>query len=465
MQKMRLALLFLAFAVTALPAAAQELTAAEVRALAKEATIYGFPLVDNYRIQYSYFVDRSDPDFKAPWNKINSVARVFTPEDKAIQTPNSDTPYSQLGADLRAEPLVVTVPAVEKGRYYSLQFVDMYTYNFAYVGSRATGNEAGSFLLAGPRWDGKKPEGIKSVIRSETDFAFVLYRTQLFDPDDIENMKKVQAGYKVRTLSDFLGRQASAAPPAIDFMKPLSAEQERTSPAFFSLLNFIFQFCPAHPSERALRARFAKLGIGAGKPFDVEALSPEVRKALEQGMADGWKAFGDFKEKEIDTGKRPASEGFGTRAFLKNDYMARMSAAVLGIYGNSKEEALYPAYFVDSTKQKLDGKNRYILRFPPGRLPPVNAFWSLTVYQLPQSLLYANAINRYLINSAMLPGLKRDPDGGIKIYLQHDLPAKDLESNWLPVPEGPFWTTLRLYWPKPAALNGTWKEPPLQRAN
>ena len=182
-------------------------------------------------------------------------------------------------------------------------------------------------------------------------------------------------------------------------------------------------------------------------------------------MADGWKAFGDFKEKEIDTGKRPASEGFGTRAFLKNDYMARMSAAVLGIYGNSKEEALYPAYFVDSAKQKLDGKNRYILRFPPGRLPPVNAFWSLTVYQLPQSLLYANAINRYLINSAMLPGLKRDPDGGIKIYLQHDLPAKDLESNWLPVPEGPFWTTLRLYWPKPAALNGTWKEPPLQRAN
>lgn len=465
MQKMRLALLFLAFAVTALPAAAQELTAAEVRAIAKEATIYGFPLVDNYRIQYSYFVDRSDPDFKAPWNKINSVARVFTPEDKAIQTPNSDTPYSQLGADLRAEPLVITVPAVEKGRYYSLQFVDMYTYNFAYVGSRATGNEAGSFLLAGPRWDGKKPEGIKSVIRSETDFAFVLYRTQLFDPDDIENMKKVQAGYKVRTLSDFLGRQASAVPPAIDFMKPLSAEQERTSPAFFSLLNFIFQFCPAHPSERALRARFAKLGIGAGKPFDVEALSPEVRKALEQGMADGWKAFGDFKEKEIDTGKRPASEGFGTRAFLKNDYMARMSAAVLGIYGNSKEEALYPAYFVDSTKQKLDGKNRYILRFPPGRLPPVNAFWSLTVYQLPQSLLYANAINRYLINSAMLPGLKRDPDGGIKIYLQHDLPAKDLESNWLPVPEGPFWTTLRLYWPKPAALNGTWKEPPLQRAN
>lgn len=169
---------------------AQTVSPVEARAIAKEAVIYGFPLVDSYRIQYSYFVDRGSPEFKASWNTLVNNARVYTPDDKAIQTPNSDTPYSYVGADLRAEPLVFTVPAIEKGRYYSLQFIDMYTFNFAYVGSRATGNGAGSYLLAGPKWKGEKPKGIKSVIRSETEFAFVLYRTQLFNPGDIDNVKK-----------------------------------------------------------------------------------------------------------------------------------------------------------------------------------------------------------------------------------------------------------------------------------
>ena len=170
------------------------LAPAEARAIAKDAYIYGFPLVDSYRVQYSYFADRSNPEFKAPWNTIYNNARVYTPEDKAIQTPNSDTPYSYVGADLRAEPVVFTVPAVERGRYYSLQFIDMYTFNFAYVGSRATGNGAGSFLLAGSNWKGPTPPGIKKTLRSETELAFVLYRTQLFNPGDIENVKKIQAG-------------------------------------------------------------------------------------------------------------------------------------------------------------------------------------------------------------------------------------------------------------------------------
>jgi hypothetical protein len=192
-------------------------------------------------------------------------ARVYTPDDTAIQTPNSDTPYSYVGADLRAEPLVFFVPAVEKERYYSLQFIDLYTFNFAYVGSRATGNEAGSYMLAGPNWTGDKPAGIREIIRSETDIAFVLYRTQLFSPDDIENVKRVQAGYKVEPLSAFLGKPAPPPAPAIDWMKPLSPEQERTSLDFFKELNFLFQFAPVDPSEKEVRARFAELGIGAGK--------------------------------------------------------------------------------------------------------------------------------------------------------------------------------------------------------
>lgn len=445
------------------PGLAQALTANEARAIAKEATIYGFPMVDSYRIQHSYFVDRDGPEFKAPWNQLVNNARVYTPDDKAIQTPNSDTPYSYVGADLRAEPLVFTVPAVEKGRYYSLQFIDLYTFDFAYVGSRATGNGAGSYLLAGPKWKGEKPKGIKAVIRCETEFAFVLYRTQLFDPADIDKVKAVQAGYNGQPLSQFLGRPAPVAAPAVAFAKPLTLAQERNSLEAFGLINFLLQFCPTHPSERALMARFAKIGIGAGKSFDANAFSPEIRKALEGGMADAWKAFVEYKETQLDTGKRTSADGFGTRAFLKNDYMARLSAAVLGIYGNSKQEAIYPIYFVDSTAAKLGGSNRYVLRFPAGQLPPVNAFWSLTMYELPASLLYANPINRYLINAPMLPKLKRDADGGITIHVQNESPGPDRESNWLPAPRGPFFAVMRLYWPKPTALNGQWKAPPLAR--
>lgn len=437
----------------------------EARAIAKEATIYGFPLVDSYRVQYSYFVDRGGPEYKADWNTLFNNARVYTPDDKSIQTPNSDTPYSYVGVDLRAEPVVFTVPAVEKGRYYSLQFIDMYTFDFAYVGSRATGNGAGSYLLAGPKWKGRKPKGIKAIIPSETELAFVLYRTQLFNPADIENVKKIQAGYKVQTLSQFLGTPSPAAAPAVDFVKPLTPELERTSLQFFNVLNFILRFCPTHPSETALMARFARIGVGAGKPFDAGALSPEMRKALEDGMADAWKAFAEYKETQIDTGKKASGDAFGTRAALKNNYMDRMGAAVLGIYGNAKQEAMYPAYFVDATKQKLDGANRYALRFAPGQLPPVNAFWSLTLYELPASLLYANKLNRYLINSPMLPNLKRDADGGITLYVQNESPGADKEANWLPAPKGPFFAVMRLYWPKPDALNGKWKAPTLARAN
>jgi hypothetical protein len=236
-------------------ARAQSISAPEARAIAKDAYIYGFPLMDNYRIQYAYFVDDSNPEFKTSWNEIFNTARVYTADDKTIQTPNSDTPYSFLGADLRAEPLVLTMPAVDKGRYYSAQFIDMYTFNFAYVGSRATGNGAGSFLLAGPRWKGDKPAGIKKVITSETEFVLVIYRTQLFKADDIENVKKIQAGYKVQTLSAFLGQPAPAAPPSIDFPEPPTARAQRSSLEVFSILNFVLRFCPTHPSEETLRRR------------------------------------------------------------------------------------------------------------------------------------------------------------------------------------------------------------------
>jgi len=444
---------------------AKPATPDEARAIAKEATIYGFPLVDNYRVQYSYFVDRGGSEFKAPWNEIANEARVYTPADKAIQTPNSDTPYSFVGADLRAEPLVFTVPNVNYGRYYALQFIDQYTFNFAYVGTPTSGNDAAKFLLVGPNWKGKTPAGVKGVIHSETEFAFVLYRTQLFRPDDMDQVKRIQAGYRVQTLSSYLGKPAPPAAPRIDFIKPLSPGEERNSIDFFRIMDFVLRFCPVVPSEQDVRARFARIGVGAGEPFDASKLSPEMKSAMEAGMADAFKEFETFKVAEIDSGKRTSADCFGDRTFLDSRYLDRMAGAVLGIYGNSKKQAIYPAYFVDAGGQPLDGKNRYTLHFDRDTLPPVNSFWSLTMYELPSRLLVANPINRHLINSSMLPSVKRDDVGGLTIYIQHDSPGLQAESNWLPAPAGPFFLVMRLYWPKQEALDGQWTSPKLEKAD
>ncbi|MDK1373493.1 MULTISPECIES: DUF1254 domain-containing protein [unclassified Sinorhizobium] len=444
-------------------AQAQDVTPTEARAIAKEAYIYGYPIVDSYRIMHAYFVDTTSPEYKAPWNELVNIPRVYTPADTAIQTPNSDTPYSFVGMDLRTEPIVLTVPPIEKDRYFSIQLIDAYTFSFDYIGSRATGNDGGSFMIAGPGWKGEKPQGVKEVIRSETEFVLAGYRTQLFSPGDLDNVKKIQAGYKAEPLSAFLGQPAPAAAPAIDFIKPLTPAEQRTSPEFFNVLNFILQFCPTNPSETELMARFAKVGVGAGKTFDVGKLPPELKSAVEGGMADAWEEFAKLKVR-IDADEVTAGDLFGTREFLKNNYLYRMAGAVMGIYGNAKEEAMYPVYTVDADGQKLDGTHDYTLHFAPGQLPPVHAFWSITMYELPSSLLVDNPVDRYLLNSPMMPNFVTDADGGLTFYVQRESPGKDKEPNWLPAPKGPFWISMRLYWPKEEALNGTWKQPPMTRA-
>ena len=444
-------------------AQAADINPADARAIAKEAYIYGFPMVDSYRIMHAYFVDHANPEFKADWNQIRNFSRVFTPEDKAVQTPNSDTPYSFLGMDLRTEPVVLTVPVVEKNRYFSIQLIDLYTFNFDYIGSRSSGNDGGSFLIAGPGWKGEVPKGIKKVIRSATELVLAAYRTQLFNPGDIENVKKVQAGYKAQPLSQFLGQSAPSAAPKIDFLPPLTPAEQKSSLKVFNILNFVLQFCPTHPSEKELMARFAKLGIGAGKQFDADKLSPEMRKAVEEGIADAWQEFAGVKQ-QMDEGKVTSGDTFGSREHLKNNYLYRMLAAVVGIYGNSRQEAMYPMYTADSSGQPLDGsKARYTLRLAPGEFPPANAFWSLTLYELPQSLLSANPLNRYLLNSPMLPQFKRDADGGLTLLIQHESPGKEWEANWLPAPKAPFFMVMRIYWPKEEALTGKWRQPPLKR--
>jgi hypothetical protein len=438
---------------------AASVTPDQAREIARDAYVYGSPMVDNYRILYSYFTDKDDPTYRGPWNQVHNTARLYTPADTAVQTPNSDTPYSFIGADLRTEPLILTIPQVEAGRYYSVQFVDSYTYNFAYVGSRTTGNDGGRYLLAGPSWTGDTPTGIDAVLQCDTDFAVAIYRTQLFGPDDIDNVRTIQTGYQVQPLSAFLNQPPPPALPTVDFVKPLTAEQQKTDPEFFHILSFILKYVPTLPSEQDLRARFASIGIGPDNTFNAATLSPDMRAAIEGGIADAWSQFSALLTDKINTGQVDSGDVFGTREMLNGNYLYRMAAAVIGIYGNTKAEAFYPTFSTDSDGAPLTGASNYTYRFPPGELPPVNAFWSLTMYELPSSLLVTNSIDRYLINSTMLDSLTKDPDGGITLYVQTTSPGTDREANWLPAPTGPFRMFARLYWPKQEALDGQWTAP------
>ncbi|MGE8097002.1 DUF1254 domain-containing protein [Pseudomonas fluorescens] len=436
----------------------------EARGIAKDAYLYGFPVVEMYKTLYTQAVDKNGPNFKAPLNHISNTARAFTPKDTAFVSPNPDTPSSVLWMDLRAEPVVVTLPQIAEERYYSVQLVDLYTQNFAYLGTRSTGNKGGTFMIAGPNWQGQQPLKIDRLVRSETNIAYALYRTQLFDEKDLEKVKKIQHGYKVQTLSQYLGQPAPAAAPKIDWPKPTPTMSD--SPELFRYLNFMLGFAPAQDVEKDQLARFAKIGIVAGQPYDLKALTAEQRKALDDGIADAKAEYAAFKKDKIDTHQVSNGDLFGTRDHLNNNYLYRYAGANLGIFGNSADEAAKFSYLVDSLGKPANGaRHSYTVHFDKDQLPPADAFWSLTMYDGKTKLLVPNHKKRYLLNSRMLSTFKRDPDGGLTLYLQHSEPLKDQRSNWLPAPHGPFYAILRLYLPQPQVGNGQWKLPPLTPIN
>lgn len=437
---------------------------AETKAIAEEGFVYGLPIVMNYAVFYEYFVDPSSGQYKAPIGQIHNEARVFTPADTAIVTPNSDTPYSMLAMDLRAEPTVLSVPAVEKSRYYSVMLCDANTYNFGYIGQRATGPEAGDYLVVGPDWKGETPAGIRKVFRSTTQFALAAYRTQLFRPDDIENVKKVQAGYKAQPLSSFLKTTPPPAAPAVAFPR---VDKELVKTEFFEYLDFALQFAPERPEEKEVRAKLARIGVGPGKTFSFKDLSLEHKAEILLGMKAGSKKV-DEKVAALGTevnGWR-ISSAFGDADFYKGDWLLRAGAARAGIYGNDAEEATYPLARTLADGEELDGsKHAYTITFPKGQEPPAKAFWSVTIYDGKTQFLVDNPLKRYLINSPMLPNLKRNADGSLTIYVQRDSPGKDKEANWLPAPNGPIYLAMRIYWPRteaPSVLppgKGTWQPP------
>jgi len=443
---------------------------AEIRAIAEEGFIYGLPLVMNYAANYEFWVDQNSSQYKNQFNQLVNEHRVFTYKDTAVVTPNSDTPYSFLGADLRAEPLVISVPAVERSRYYSVQLIDWNTFNFGYIGSRATGPEAGDYLVVGPNWKGSAPAGIKKVFHSTTEFAIVLFRTQLFGPDDMPNVVKVQEQYRVQPLSTFLKKPAPPAAPALNW-PPINDKLAKES--FFEYLDFVLQFAPPGPEEQAIRAKLKRIGIGAGSTFKFKDLDLEHK--LEVGL--GMKAGEEKVEKSVASfGKEingwRVGSAFGNRDYYHGDWLKRAGAAKAGIYGNDAVEAMYPMTKTLASGEALDGsKHNYTVTFPFGQLPPVSAFWSVTMYDGKTQLLIENPINRYLINSPMLPNLKKNPNGSLTLYIQKDSPGADKESNWLPAPDGPIYMVMRLYWPKteqPSILppgEGTWKPPGVVKVN
>ncbi|MET3843419.1 DUF1254 domain-containing protein [Bradyrhizobium sp. OAE829] len=432
--------------------------------IAEQGFIFGLPIVMNYGIMYEFAIDRSSSQFKAPFNQFKNDPNVFTYKDTAVVTPNSDTPYSIGWMDFRVEPIVISVPAVDPKRYYSVQLCDGNTYNYGYIGTRATGSEAGDYLVVGPDWKGATPPGIKKVFQASTQLSIVIFRTQLFNPADIDNVKKVQAGYRMQPLSAYLKQPTTTAAAAIDFPK---IDKELVKTNFFEYLDFALQFAPPQENEKEIRAALAKIGVGPGKPFNFKDLPLEQKLEVVLGMKEGEKKV---EEAVAKTGKTingwQVSAMPGDNAHYNGDWLKRAVAAKAGIYGNNPAEATYPLTRVDADGQTLDGSNHnYTLTFPPGQEPPVNAFWSLTMYDGKSQLLIENPINRYLINSPMLPDMKRNADGSLTLYIQNKSPGADKESNWLPAPNDTIYLVMRLYWPKTEAPSilppgeGSWKPP------
>ncbi|EPE96692.1 DUF1254 domain-containing protein [Rhizobium grahamii] len=436
----------------------------EAKDIAEDGFIYGLPLVMNYAIMYEYAVDRNSGQFKAPFNQIKNEPNVYTYKDTAIVTPNSDTPYSFIWMDLRAEPVVLSVPAIDSKRYFSVMLCDGNTYNYGYIGTRATGSDAGDYMVVGPDWNGDTPPGIKQVFRSSTEFSLAGYRTQLFGPDDLDNVKEVQAGYKVQMLSAYLEQTPPSGASTVDFPK---IDKDLVKTNFFDYLDFALQFAPAQSNEKEIRAKLARIGVGPGKTFNFKDLPVKHKLEMALGMKSGQRKV----DKAVaDAGK--AINGWrvsglpGDSAHYNGNWLKRAVAAQAGIYGNDPEEATYPYTRVDSDGRTLDGsKHNYTITFPAEQLPPVNSFWSVTMYDGKSQLLIKNPINRYLINSPMLPAMKKNEDGSLTLYVQKDSPGPDKEPNWLPAPNDTIYLVMRLYWPKteaPSILpagNGTWRPP------
>ncbi len=429
---------------------------ADASGIAREAYLYGYPMVENYLSIYQFALNPDGNDFKGPPNAIHNVDRVFSPADRGVVTPNSDTPYSFLVMDLRREPLVVTLPPVESGRYYSLQLVDLYSHNVDYIGTRKDGNGGGDFLIAGPNWDGEMPEGIVRTVRMPTELVYSQFRTQLYDADDLGRVREIQSGYAVQPLSVYVGGEA---PPAVPEVEWPEISRETAQANFWSTFNFLLQFAPPLAWEEDVRGHFAQIGVAPSAGWPATEISRDLERVVIATGNATRAEIGETLLREVTS-----SRGlFGSPEAMRGQYMQRALGAMGGLYGLEEAEALYETYLLDAQGARLNAATgNYEMRFTDKQLPPAEAFWSVTLYD-GDKFLFENALDRYLINSSMLEQLKANENGDIVLYLQHAKPGPGDETNWLPAPAGEFGVVLRIYLPGRSAIDGTWTAPPINR--
>lgn len=434
-----------------------------IKQIAEEAYVYAFPMLMGYRFAFGAFLMPGLPSHRGPANTLTGKPATLDHTFKDVVTPNADTPYSMALLDLRAEPLVLQVPAVTD-RYYVFQFVDLFGTNPHFIGSRATGSGAGTYLLVGPGWDGAAGDEFDNVLAFDTDLVFVIGRTQLLGADDVPALAQVMASYSLQPLSATRGQAGPSLPPT---QWPIWNDAASRDERFVGMLNFLLTFCqPIHPSEAELMARFAQIGIGPGVDFDPDALDAATRDAIRAGV-DAARASMAARGRTLGQPVNGwlSAAAFGTREWFAGDFLLRAVGAMLGWGGNDAIEAMYPLARVDEDGQPLNGAHRYKLTF--ASLPPARAFWSVTMYDTAYDgtagYLVENPIDRYLVNSTT-PGLVTNDDGSLTITIQREQPetAKE-QANWLPAPDGPFYLVLRMYWPEQAALNGSWTPPPIRR--
>jgi hypothetical protein len=450
--KRSMALAALALALAG-PARASEVNPDEARDIAREAYIYGFSPVYAYRYLQDEVFNEKSVAYIGDFNKIRNYQRLNTPEDTMI-TPIVDATYTRVWLDLRAEPIVITLPKITpENRYYVMQAISLDHFNLDFAGTRTLGQDGGPIVYVGPRHSGPIPQGVGRVVQSPTDFVYLQGRIRVLNPDDMKNVIALQNGITIRPLSETLRQPA---PKAAEPFRPrpwAGDDAALRSVETLDYLAYVLQYISLQtPDEQRLREQFAKIGIVAGKPFSMEGRSPAERKAIEEGVAQGI----DEVKKAINAAT--SSKGLlGSKEELGGNYLNRAAGVGAGIFGNSPAEAVY----VGATMAEAKPGEKYLLTFPAGQLPPVaeKGFWSITMYDLPQRLIFHNPIERYALGKSS-PGLKPNEDGGLSIYLQPESPGKDKEANWLPTPPaGPFFYVIRLYLPEQPAQDGAWKEP------
>jgi len=444
----------------ALSATAQTVTPseAEARAIASDAYLYFYPLVtmDLTRKQLIN-TPLGTAGFGGPTNTFDNVATFPAADARAVVRPNFDTLYSSGWIDLTRGPMVISAPDTA-GRYYLLPMLDMWTDVFASPGWRTTGTKAGNFLLAPPKWQGKIPAGL-TRIDAPTPYVWIIGRTKTDGPADYDAVHAIQKGYKITPLSGW-GKPPVAVKasidPSVDTKTPPKKQVDTMEGAkFFAYAAELLKLHPPHDTDQPIIARLKRIGFEAGKSFDVAKLDPSVRKAIDDAPAAAQKLM-EWKVPTLARVVNNWSMNTDTMGVYGNYYLKRAIVTQLGLGANLPEDAVYPLNLADEAGKPLDGANKYAIRFAKDETPPVDAFWSITLYD-PEGFQVANSINRFAVSSWM--PFKRDADGSLTLYIQNESPGSDGESNWLPAPKGPFNLTMRLYAPRSEALTGLWNPP------